>query len=309
MLVSLVCVLLLMMAYTQLFSDVGSKVGAARSMIELNSRMRSAAQRLRSDLESHTCDMTLWQRPETGSGYFEIIEGPLCDKTPRLRFAVLNNGLTSAAYTAAYPVTSGLFNSGNSIEKYPLGDTDDVLMFTIRSKEGPYIGTHLRCRATRRFNPTWRKWCGSCARRCRPIMSPPSIHRLTRCIAAYSWCCPPGAAGRCRCSWPTSPTAQDDISAHNEFGHRRLRGNTLSDLTKRECRYAHAYVTPPLAFNGFPHTVDPAKLVPFGGKLSGGTYQSIESWRQLLPMPGTAKTWCSPTCFRSTCKCGIRRCR
>ena len=77
MLVSLVCVLLLMMAYTQLFSDVGSKVGEARSMIELNSRMRSAAQRLRADLEAHTCDMTPWQRPESGAGYFEIIEGPL----------------------------------------------------------------------------------------------------------------------------------------------------------------------------------------------------------------------------------------
>jgi type II secretory pathway pseudopilin PulG len=132
MLVSLVCVLMLMTAYTQLFSDVGSKVGEARSMIELSTRMRSAAQRLRTDLEAHTCDMRVWQRPESGQGYFEIIEGPLCDKT----FAsdnIHNNGLTSAAYT-------GNFDWSTSMQYYPLGDTDDVLMFTSRSKDGPFVG-------------------------------------------------------------------------------------------------------------------------------------------------------------------------
>ena len=47
MMVSLVCVILLMLAYTQLFSDVGNRVSDARSMIELTNRMHSVEHRLR----------------------------------------------------------------------------------------------------------------------------------------------------------------------------------------------------------------------------------------------------------------------
>ncbi len=272
MLVSLVCVLLLMMAYTQLFSDVGSKVGAARSMIELNSRMRSAAQRLRSDLESHTCDMTVWQRPETGSGYFEIIEGPLCDKTPAVSASpLLNNGLTSGAYTAAYPATGGLFNSSNSIEKYPLGDTDDVLMFTIRSKEGPYIG-----RSSLPGYPTVQSNVAEVVWFLRPTLQsdnktpvdPPTFTLYRRVFLVL----PTWGGGPVSVPLTNITGGLDDISAHLNLATGSYDGNTLSDLTKRECRYAHAYnSTAP--FNGFPHKVDPSMLVPFGGKLSTGIYQ------------------------------------
>ncbi len=85
MMVSLVCVILLMLAYTQLFSDVGSRVSDARSMIDLTNRMRSVEHRLRADLAGVTCDMTPWQRPEQGAGYFEIIEGATS------RFAITNS--------------------------------------------------------------------------------------------------------------------------------------------------------------------------------------------------------------------------
>ncbi len=47
MMVSLACVIILMLAYTQLFSDVGSRVSDARAMIEMTNRMRSAEHRLR----------------------------------------------------------------------------------------------------------------------------------------------------------------------------------------------------------------------------------------------------------------------
>src|SRR5262245_15224741 len=55
MMVSLASVMLLMMAYVTLFADVGGRIGDARSMIELTNRMRSASNRLRMDLEAHTC--------------------------------------------------------------------------------------------------------------------------------------------------------------------------------------------------------------------------------------------------------------
>jgi hypothetical protein len=113
MIVSLACVIILMLAYTQLFSDVGGRISDARSMIELETRMRSAANRLRADLAAITCDVMPWQKPEAGPGYFEYIEGPLSDRPG--------------------------FNGYSSSPAF-LGDTDDVIMWTMRSKEGPFTG-------------------------------------------------------------------------------------------------------------------------------------------------------------------------
>ena len=58
----------------------------ARSMIELQNRMATASQRY-SDLEAHACDMLpRASYPAAGSGYLEIIEGPLRDLSHRGRF-------------------------------------------------------------------------------------------------------------------------------------------------------------------------------------------------------------------------------
>ena len=110
MLIALACVVLLMLAYTQLFSSVSGRISDARSMIELEHRMRSATQELHGDLASLTCDMLPWQNPSNGAGYFEYIEGPLSDQRP---------GYTDNIYPG--------------VQQF-LGDTDDVLMFTVRSK-------------------------------------------------------------------------------------------------------------------------------------------------------------------------------
>ena len=118
MLIALACVVLLMLAYTQLFSSVSGRISDARSMIEVEHRMRSATQQLRGDLASLTCDMLPWQNPSDGQGYFEYIEGPLSDQRP---------GYTDTIYPG---------------EQLFLGDTDDVLMFTVRSKGAPFTGRY-----------------------------------------------------------------------------------------------------------------------------------------------------------------------
>jgi Tfp pilus assembly protein PilV len=240
MLVSLVCVLMLMTAYTQLFSDVGSKVGEARSMIELSTRMRSAAQRLRSDLEAHTCDMRVWQRPEAGQGYFEIIEGPLCDKT----FAsdnIHNNGLTSTAYT-------GNFDWSTSMQYYPLGDTDDVLMFTARSKDGPFVG---QVNGT-----TTQSEVAEVVWYLRPTLQadgktpadPPTYTLYRRVLLVM-----PSMTPVSKTTVDNNPQ-QYDVSMHVEGSN--YVGNSLGDLTKRENRTAHT--------GSFPFPVDPTALMPFG---------------------------------------------
>src|SRR5262245_25050934 len=126
MMVSLACVVILMLAYTQLFSDVGGRISDARSMIELETRMRSATNRLRTDLAAVTCDMMPWQRPEAGGGYFEIIEGSLQDTN------TLNDPSIGKWPASVLPFDSHF-----------LGDPDDTLMFTVRSKEGPFTGRYL----------------------------------------------------------------------------------------------------------------------------------------------------------------------
>ncbi len=48
--------------------------------------------------------------------------------------------------------------------------------------------------------------------------------------------------------------------------------NSLGDLTKRECRFGHAFLNNVNLSNGFPHRVYPAYLVPLGGRLQNGSY-------------------------------------
>jgi type II secretory pathway pseudopilin PulG len=247
MLVSLVCVLMLMAAYTQLFSDVGSKVGEARSMIELSTRMRSAAQRLRTDLEAHTCDMKPWQRPEAGAGYFEIIEGPLCDRKGK-------NGLSSSSSTL-YDLTD-----------FPLGDTDDVIMWTIRSKEGSFIG-HNGVDAS--GNPiVVQSEVAEVVWFLRPTLKsdnktpvdPPTYTLYRRVFLVLP------SLGPASVTTVDAHPEQYDISMHKEGSS--YVANSLGDLTKRENRVAHDP-------SAFPFRVNPALLMPFGHEfdVSTGNYQ------------------------------------
>jgi len=110
MLVATAATLILMGAIAQVFSVFGSAVSNSRSMIEQDSRLRSVAWRLRSDLAGATARMLPPLKPEAGEGYFEIIEGPQSD-------AAAANGTTTLA-----------------------GDIDDVLLFTTQSSEAAFIG-------------------------------------------------------------------------------------------------------------------------------------------------------------------------
>ena len=110
MLVATAATLILMGALAQVFSVFGSAVSNSRSMIEQDSRLRSVAWRLRSDLAGATARMLPPLKPEAGEGYFEIIEGPQSD-------AAAADGTTTLA-----------------------GDIDDVLLFTTQSSEAAFIG-------------------------------------------------------------------------------------------------------------------------------------------------------------------------
>ncbi|HTQ38967.1 MAG TPA: hypothetical protein VMJ32_08060 [Pirellulales bacterium] len=275
MLISLVCVILLMFAYTQLFSDVGGRIGDARSMIELTNRMQSAAGRLRTDLAGHTCNMLPWQDPAAGGGYFEIIEGPLSDQNP---------GLTGYSASATYNLTD---TTATPNTVYPMGDTDDVLMFTVRSKDVPFTGLYTD---TTGKTQTVQSQVAEVVWFLRPTLlsdgvtpvNPPMFtlyRRVFLVMPTYqgnqtvlTGAAPTTTAGL---QMPVSTFYQNnDISAHidESTGTPVAVANTLGDLTNRECRFGHAFVNNAASSNGFPHRVYPPYLVPLGGSLSNGTY-------------------------------------
>ncbi len=77
LLVASALTLVVMAALATLFGDFGRAVSDGRAMVEVNSRLRNAAWRLRQDLAGLTCVPTPLVRVESGQGYFHVIEGPL----------------------------------------------------------------------------------------------------------------------------------------------------------------------------------------------------------------------------------------
>ena len=71
--------LILMGFVAVVFSFYGRTVSENQAIIRMHDSMRSAAWKLRQDLEGITCDVKPWIRPEQDAGYFELIEGPLTD--------------------------------------------------------------------------------------------------------------------------------------------------------------------------------------------------------------------------------------
>ena len=117
MLVATTCTLILMGAIAQVFGAFGTAVSDSRSMIELDAQLRSVAWRLRNDLSGATARTLPPLEVEAGEGYFEVIEGPRSD--------------TQDAGGTAIPAIN------------LVADIDDVLLFTTRNTETPYLGRYV----------------------------------------------------------------------------------------------------------------------------------------------------------------------
>ncbi|MEX2141502.1 MAG: prepilin-type N-terminal cleavage/methylation domain-containing protein [Pirellulales bacterium] len=211
MLVALAVTLLMMGAVITVFGFIGERVTDSRGLIETNDRLRSAAHRLREDLKSVTVDAIPWRRPEAGQGYLEILEGPLRDYA--------------------------LDASGN-VSVIPGGDTDDLLMFTVRSEGEPYRGkvptSNFAPSGTMESNTVEVVWY------MRPtldvVTNPPTYSLCRRQMLVVPVETPLAAA-------PVDATFFElyDVSARvDRVGNGVGRvANTLGDLTKRENRFLH----------------------------------------------------------------------
>ena len=127
MLMSVLLTLMMMVVVVEIFAMVGRSIGDSRSALEMTSQVRSVASRLREDLQSVTADMMPPGRPEENKGYFEYIEGPIGPIT--LPEAVALNT------DEKDPTDPSKFLSDTTA-----GDTDDILMLTVRSRGEPFVG-------------------------------------------------------------------------------------------------------------------------------------------------------------------------
>jgi len=117
MLVTIVVVLFVLLTVVQLFDWVGTRVAQGRALIEMSGALRGAARRLELDLQTCTAPVRPWLDPGAGEGYFEIYEGAMHDLSEYWR----------AVAAGAIP---------ESID----GDVDDILMFTSRNRDEPFAG-------------------------------------------------------------------------------------------------------------------------------------------------------------------------
>ncbi len=212
MMVALAATLVVMGAIAQAFAAFGNAVSGSRSVLELDSRMRSAAWRLRSDLAGATARPLPPLNPAAGEGYLEIIEGPATDST---------------------------FGAGSTIS----GDHDDVLLLTTRSTETPFIG---RAPGTGgaiddTFESTLAE-VGWFARATSNTSNPGTytLYRKQLLVMGYVGT-DPFHAGNNSLAWPGSwagyLNSPCDVSVRREANV--LYPNTLADLTRRECRFMH----------------------------------------------------------------------
>jgi len=237
--------LILMGFMAVVFGFYGRTVRENQAIIRMNDALRSASYKLRQDLQGVTCDVTPWQKPEADAGYFELIEGPLTDAN----------------------AASGSTNL--------VADIDDVLLFTTRGNGAGFIGKMNT--STIEADAAEVAWF--CVQQPDRIdgMNLYSLHRRQLLVVGYvgtSDFYDPANGDGINSYWmPANPQTNPDVFQAFDISLRfeggRLRGNGLSDLTKRENRFLHRFngavtngqpyhVSPSVSL--FPYVLDPVRL-------------------------------------------------
>lgn len=207
--------LLVMAGVASLFSVFSRSLSQSQSTVDLTSRMRAAAWKLRQDLDGVTCPVVPWLSPDANTGYFEISEGPQRDTT-----------LTFVA------------NAGTANLE---ADTDDVLMFTTRAPAGSFSGRYLTADRTIESPYAEVAWfCQEAANQPAAGTKVYNLHRRQLLVLGYVGL-PEFSSNSIAGAVPAIYETYD-LSLRSEGG--RLYPNTLGDLTKRENRLAHGAAFP-----------------------------------------------------------------
>lgn len=250
-LVATVLTLIIMAAVVSVFASISSSISQSRSTLEMTDRIRTTASQLKRDLEGVTVTMMPPRRPETNEGYFEYIEGPVGPVfMPETLGAFI--GPNGALVTACYAMDTDrtLANAGNAVADSTVGDNDDILMFTTRAKDRPFVGKIYNSTVGAGTIESWVAevaWFvrGRTLYR-RVLLVAPSAN-LTGAVAAGYY-------------------ATSDVSAHVVVNGSTptVVPNSLGDLTRREYRYAHPYNPSNLLDSNWPFPYDVRVWGQFG---------------------------------------------
>jgi len=123
LLVATLLMTIVMLAVVEIFAGVGEGVRNSRATLETFDRVRAAKLRLQRDLDGLTVD-PVPPRGEQADGYLEIIEGPVG---------------TGPAMTKPWDVAT---NDDEGTNDTTVGDFDDILMFTSRNTDTPFVGLY-----------------------------------------------------------------------------------------------------------------------------------------------------------------------
>lgn len=215
--------LVVMAAVGSLFSLFSRALSQGQAAIELAGKMRTTAWRLRQDLAGVTVRMRPPARPESNSGYFELVEGPLRDSS-----AAANSANLSA-------------------------DTDDILLFTTKSAGGPFVGRYGANELIESDTAEVAWFCREASADLQPAALPSgmkvfNLYRRQLLVVGYVGKSPFFEAGN-RLGGMAINAAQQmyDISLRPE--ENWLVPNTLSDLTDRKNRFGRGITpTPPFPY-------------------------------------------------------------
>jgi hypothetical protein len=169
-------------------------------------------------LSGVTATMNPPRNPANNEGYFEYIEGPVTQGT-----------LSNAANAGTPYVINGDIQSAQPTPDTTVGDFDDILMFTTRSTGRPFVGM---CGGnTIQSDVAEVAW----------FVRGRTLYRRVLLVAPSADL---SGAGE------TTLYANYDVSARWDSTKSKVVANSLADLTRRECRFAHF-----AASVGFPYNV------------------------------------------------------
>jgi len=191
--------LMMMVGVVEVFGRIGEGIRNARAGLEMTEEQRQAANLLRADLEGATATMRPPCEPGSNRGYLEATEGP--------------NVASANTDDPSLPDTT-------------LGDVDDMLMLTVRSKGEPFRG---RCRGMPQ--DTVESYEAEVAW----FVRGRTLYRRVLLVAPHV---PPAVLQNIVTNSPPF-YANCDVSVRINPLTGTLAANTLGDLTMPENRFAH----------------------------------------------------------------------
>ena len=274
MLIAMVLTLILITAIAQFYAIVGESVKDGRAMIELSGQVRNTVTRLNEDFDCLTSSVSPWIDDGSAGGYFEYFEGRGCDWDSD------GDGVADSPAALSLGVTN------------MLGDGDDFLAFTIRAKESPFHGRvtsgGVLSMATSQTaevawwvgfddvngNGTWQLDEPRQVYRRQLLIRPDFVPDGTATHATMA-----DAQTRLRTLLQLNDISMSVRAEPSGAGGiaYRIRANSLSDLSRRENRFAHRPISASIVSgvvmdDTFPHA---QQLLPsFSAKTPGVTAQT-----------------------------------